>query len=124
MSTDLPEFDLYWFGEPSCYDPKDPALKPFPEGDLGGRYFGLPIGRRPQELFDDTTKLLKALYQSAYNRSMTSGRPVPEKVLIDGIRMTWVFSSREINRLKGENEVLEARVTKLESLLASSDQPS
>jgi len=123
-TTDLPQFDLYWFGEPCQYDEDDKVLKSFPAGDLGGRYLALPIGRSPQVLFDETMAPLKGLYGNAKKRQLMTQQLSPEVVLIDGIRMSWIFASQEIARLRVENRALQTRIEKLEALVASGDEPS
>jgi hypothetical protein len=116
---DLPEFDLYWLGEPCRYNEEDKLLKSFPPGDLGGRYIGLSIGHSPQEIFDQTLPVLRALAQQSQRQAVLSGKVSAELPLINAVQMTWFFASKEISRLQGEVSTLEARIKKLEALNAS-----
>ncbi len=106
-------FDLYWLGEPSNYNDKIDALKPFPEGDLGGRFMGLAEGTTPQELFDVTMPMFMALQAEGVRKTKLQGQLSVETVFFQATQMTWIFTVEHVNRLESRIEALEKQIQTL-----------
>lgn len=116
-----PETQLYWLGAPSNYNETDDLLKKFPDGDLGGRYMGLPKSTSPHDLFDVTIKMFMALHADGVRKAQTMGRPAPESVLCQAIQMTWIFTSEQTARLESRIKMLEE---KFQALLDRTADPT
>lgn len=104
---------MFWLGKPSNYDASDDGLDSFPEGDLGGRYQGLVKGTSPQDLFDTTMPMLLQLHYQGIRKMQTMGTLGAESVFCQGIQMTWIFASTEINRLQSEIDDLKKQIQEL-----------
>ena len=115
-NAEAPSWIYYWLGPPCQYDDTRKDLESFPAGDLGGRELVIPDTKSPQELWTETMPILAIIHRNALRRFET-GRDQdlhPFAPMVQGIHVTWMFTSQQFVRMQLEIDDLKARINALE----------
>lgn len=116
-----PATRMFWLGSPGVYtDRKDLQDRGLPDGDQGGRELQLPTEVSPGQFYDLTMPFVKMLQADAQRKVQLGEHRAlhPFGVLAQGVQVTWIFASMEIEDLKTRLAAVELRMGALERRLA------